>query len=279
MSRPPGLRPHQGHQPSTIDLVLLLTPLASAPEITLACRFCHYTAALVHHAAQGPQSQLNRPPGPTVQPLSSLGSPRPGPAEMSQSPPGPYSSSLSGLLAGPHLPRARLYWGAVTPSALLWLAVGPGLPTGRARGPLRLRVHHGPYSSSLSGLLAGPHLPRARLFSGAVTPSALLWLAVGPGLPTRKSLGPSAPPRPPGPLLQLSVGPPGRTSPPQGKALLGRHHTVGAPLAGCRARAPNTEEPAALCASASQAPIRHLRVLSLARWSLRYAGVRLPRSR
>ncbi|KAJ1203125.1 hypothetical protein NDU88_006919 [Pleurodeles waltl] len=46
---------------------------------------------------------------------------------------GPYSRYLSGLLAGPHLPRARLFWGAVTPSALLWLAVGP--PTRKSPGP------------------------------------------------------------------------------------------------------------------------------------------------
>ncbi|KAJ1164754.1 hypothetical protein NDU88_005188 [Pleurodeles waltl] len=70
-------------------------------------------------------------------------------------------------------------------------------------------------------------------------------------LPTQKSPRPSAPPRPPGPLLKVSLGPPGRTSPPQGKALLGRLHTLGAPLAGCRARAPNTEEPRVLCASTS----------------------------
>ncbi|KAJ1191032.1 hypothetical protein NDU88_000349 [Pleurodeles waltl] len=85
---------------------------------------------------------------------------------------------------------------------------------------------------------------------------------------------------PPGPLLQIAIGSPDRTSPHRrGTALLGHHHTLGAPPAGCRARALNTEEPAALRASTSQALARNLRVRALDCHSLCLSVIRLPRSR
>ncbi|KAJ1194455.1 hypothetical protein NDU88_003743 [Pleurodeles waltl] len=146
--------------------------------------------------------------------------------------------------------QAGLSRNVPVPGPLLQLSIGPPGRTSPPQGKALLGRCH-----TLGAPLTGRQAP----------------------LPTRKSPRPSAPPCPPGPLLQLSVRPPGRTSPPQGKALLGRLHTLSAPLAGCRARAPSTGKPAALCASASQAPTWHLRVRSLAR--LRLAGVRLPRSR
>ncbi|KAJ1209824.1 hypothetical protein NDU88_005196 [Pleurodeles waltl] len=68
------------------------------------------------------------------------------------------------------------------------------------------------------------------------------------------------PPPPPGPLLQISIGPPDRASPHcRDTAPLGRHHTLGAPPASCRARALNAKEPAALRTSTSQAPAKSSR--------------------